>query len=270
MKKIAVVILLLLPFIQSFSQGAIDGFFKEKGTGSIVLGTGFEDTKNYFAGTTRTSISRSLYYGTLFTAYGVTKDFDVNVSIPFLSSNDNTNFQDISIYGKYKLATLTAPSWKFDLGVAGGFSTPLTNYDVGGLNDIGQQATVVSGRGFLHATYSTVWFVTLQSGYAYKFGDTPESFLSTLKIGRATSKWYYDVYFDYQHSVGGIDYLGTPRPQNFSEFGVDFKKVGGTAFHSINKTWGVYASLSYVLSGRNVFQGPGYGLGVVYSFNSKK
>ncbi|MGJ8667356.1 MAG: hypothetical protein ACSHW7_13380 [Patiriisocius sp.] len=266
MKKIGIVALLVLPVFQSFAQGAIDGFFKEKGNGSVVLGAGFEDNKNYFAGNTRTDISRSLYYGNLFAAYGVTNDFDINVSVPFLSSNDNTDFQDISIYAKYKVASFKKSNFKYDIGLAAGFSTPLTDYDVGGLNDIGQQATIVNGRALLHVIYKNAWFSTLQSGYAYKFGETPESFISTLKIGKATAKWYYDVYFDYQNSFGGIDYLGTPPPQNFKELGVDFNKVGGTVFHSFNQHWGSYVSLSYVINGRNVFQGPGYGIGLVYNF----
>ncbi|GEQ86893.1 hypothetical protein ULMS_24010 [Patiriisocius marinistellae] len=270
MKNILWVFILLLTIPASFGQGAIDGFFKEKGSGSIVLGAGFEDTKNYFAGNTRTDISRSLYYGSLFGAYGVTNNFDVNVSVPFLSSNDNTSFQDISIYAKYKVATFEKNNFKYDVGVAGGFSTPLTDYDVGGLNDIGQQATVVSGRILIHVTYDFQWFATLQTGYAYKFDEVPESLLTTLKLGKATSKWYYDVFFDYQHSFGGIDYLGTPQPQNFKEFGVDFKKVGGTVFHSFNKQWGGYLSLGYVINGRNVFQGPSYGIGAVYNFKRVK
>ena len=85
------------------------------------------------------------------------------------------------------------------------------------------------------------------------------------KAGRATSNWYYDVFYDFQHSFGGIDYLGTPRPQNFRAFGVDYHKVGGTVYRPFSNAIGMYVSLSYVVSGRNVFQGPGYGLGLVYN-----
>ncbi|MFT4848533.1 MAG: hypothetical protein ACI83B_001064 [Sediminicola sp.] len=79
-------------------------------------------------------------------------------------------------------------------------------------------------------------------------------------------KWYYDVYYGYQYSFGGIDYLGTPAPQDFREFGSDYHKVGGTLYRAFKGNWGAYLSLSYLLSGRNTFLGPVYGVGLVYNF----
>lgn len=249
-----------------YSQGQIDGFYKQQHEGTLVLGAGFEDTKNYYVGSQRTDISRSLYYGNIFAAYGILENLNAQVAIPFLSSNDNTNFQDISVFIKYRFGKVVFEKSVLEFSAAAGFSTPLTNYDVGGLNDIGQQATTLQSRLMLHYQVDSGWFGTLQSGYNYKFDEVPNAFPLTLKVGKAAADYYYDIYYDYQNSENGIDYLGTPRPQNFKEFEVDFHKVGGTFFKPFNPNWGMYVSLGYVVSGRNVFQGPSYGLGLVYDF----
>jgi len=266
MKSIAPVFCLLLVAVAGYSQGKIDGFYKGKGNATAVLGVGFEDSKEYFAGTEKTGLSRSLYYGNLYGAYGVTKDFDVSLSVPFLVSNKNSDFQDIQLFAKYRVLEQELGKGSFQISLAAGFSTPISSYTTGGLNDIGQQATVIDGRLVVHYHLKTGWFATLQSGYSLKLEEVPNSVPLTLKVGKTTAKWYYDFYYDYQHSFGGIDYRGTPSPQNFKEFGVDFHKIGGTVYRPFSKNLGAYVSVSYAPGGRNTFQGPGYGLGLVYDF----
>ena len=261
-KLLSLVLFSIIFSADGFGQGRIDGFFKGENNGAAVLGIGFEDTKNYFIGTEKSDLSRSLYYFNLFGAYGISDNLDVNISVPYITSNDNSNFQDVSVFIKYKAFSFG----KLHLITAAGISTPLTNYDLGGLNDIGQQATVIETRAMAHYKWTSGWFATLQSGFSFKLEETPNSIPVTIKGGKAAGNWYYDLYYDFQHSFGGIDYRGTPRPQNFSEFGVDYHKVGVTVYRSISDSLGGYASLSYLLSGRNVFQGAGYGLGLVYNF----
>lgn len=265
MNKILIVSCLLLGCFVSFSQPKIDAFYRGQGNATLVFGLGFEDSKDYFAGTEKTGLSRSLYYANIYGAYGINDDFDVSLSLPYLSSNKNNGLQDILLFLKYRVYKTEIGNGKFQLSLGGGFSTPVSDYTTGGLNDIGQQATIIEGRGVLHYHWNTGWFATLQSGYSFKFEPTPNSIPISIKAGKTTSKWYYDFYYDYQHSFGGIDYLGTPAPQNFPEFGNDFHKIGGTLYTSFGGNWGTYLSLSYVLGGRNVFQGPGYGIGLVYN-----
>ncbi len=269
MKKLTTVILLVCSVI-TYSQGRIDGFYKGKNNATAVLGLGFEDGKKYFAGGSgKLNLTRSVSYANLFGAYGITDDLDANISIPYIVSNKNADFQDIAIYLKYRFITVSTTSGQFEFSVAGGFSTNLTNYQLGGLNDIGQQATILEARGLIHYQWNSGWFATAQSGYSFKSDPTPNSVPLTVKAGKATAKWYYDVYYDFQRSFGGIDYLGTPPPQDFRAFGVNFQKVGGTVYRSFSDTLGMYASLSYVFDGRNIFKGPGYGLGLVYNFRKK-
>ena len=269
MKNILILCCLFLSISESFSQAKIDGFYRGKGNATAVLGLGFEDSKDYFAGTQKTGLSRSLYYANIYGSYGITNNFDGSISLPYISSTKNSGLQDIQFFAKYRIYQTEVGKGSFQLSVGGGFSTPVSNYTIGGLNDIGQQATVIDGRALAHYHLNSGWFATLQSGYALKLEETPNSIPVNLKLGKTTAKWYYDLYYDYQHSFGGIDYRGTPAPQNFKEFGSDFHKAGGTLYNSISKNFGAYISLSYVISGRNVFQGPGYGIGLVYNFKSE-
>ena len=75
------------------------------------------------------------------------------------------------------------------------------------------------------------------------------------------------MFYNYQKSFGGIDYLGTPPPQNFREFGVDYHKKGGTVYKPISNKIGVYINFSYMFTGKNAFRGAACSTGLVYNFN---
>ena len=261
-------ILFILFFSEGFAQGKIDGFYNQTGTGNAVLGFGFEDSKNYRAGRREIDLGRSVYYANVYTNYGVSNNFTASLSFPYIVSDDQRNFQDISLMLKYRILQMEKKSGMLEVSLAGGVSTPMSNYDLGGLNDIGQQATVIESRAMVHYQKSNRWFATLQSGFSLKLEEVPSSVPVTLKIGRAMARWYYDVYYDFQYTFGGIDYRGTPRPQNFREFGTDFHKVGGSVYRRFSDAFGGYISLAYTLAGRNVFVGASYGLGLVYQFDT--
>lgn len=265
----SILFLMTLLTTNVFSQGKIDGFYRGHGNATSVLGLGFEDSQGYFAGRNKVDLSRNLYYANLFVSYGILENLDAQISIPYLMSDDNKDFQDLSFFAKYRFYQNETESGNLQLSFGAGLSTPMSDYNIGGLNDLGQQATIIDIRAMLHYQFKTNWFSTVQSGLSYKFEEVPNSVPFTLKIGKAGSKFYLDAYYEYQHSFEGTDYLGTPRPQNFREFGVDYHKVGSTAFTPIFKNLGVYVSYSYIFAGRNTFQGPSYGFGLSYDFKRK-
>jgi hypothetical protein len=269
MKYCLFIICTLFIYTDAISQGKIDGFYRGKGNAVAVFGLGYEDNKNYFIGTEKSDLSRSVYYAALYGSYGILDNLDVSISVPFISSNKNNDLQDISLFLKYRMFNKNVENGVLQVSVASGLSTPLSDYEIGGLNDIGQQATIIETRALAHYKWHSGWFATIQSGFSFKLNETPNSLPIVFKTGKAAGKWYYDVYYDYQHSFGGIDYRGTPSPQNFKEFGTDYHKVGGTLSTQITSNFGSYLSLSYVISGRNVFQGPGFGLGIVYNFKKQ-
>jgi hypothetical protein len=252
--------------IKTFAQGKIDGFYRGKGNLTTVLGFGFEDYKNYFAGREKLDLGRTVVYGNIFASYGITENLDAQVALPYIASGNNKNFQDVSVFLKYRFLTFQNEKNKLELSFGSGISTPVSDYKLGGLNDIGQQATIIDTRLLVHYQWNYNWFITAQSGYSFKSDPTPNSIPFTLKLGTSQNSWYYDVYYDYQHSIGGIDYRGTPFPQDFRALGSDFNKVGGTVFKSITDKFGAYTSISYLISGRNTFQGAAFGVGLTYDF----
>jgi hypothetical protein len=158
MKNYLIVFCLLFLSSKLYSQGKIDGFYREKGNAAVVFGLGFEDSKDYFAGTNKTGLTRSLYYANIYGAYGITNDFDVSLSLPYMSSNKNSDLQDMSLFLKYRVYKTELVNGKLQLSLAGGFSTPVGNYTTGGLNDLGQRATIIEGRAVIHYHWHTGWF----------------------------------------------------------------------------------------------------------------
>lgn len=262
------IVLLLLPLITA-AQGKIDGFYNAPTTITTVLGFGFEDSKKYLAGDNKLDLERNVYYATFFASYTISEKLQTQFSLPYIRSNNNKNLQDISVFLKYQLFEIPLAENRLKFSLAGGFSTPVSNYSIGGLNDIGQQATVIESRAMVHYKHNTGWFGTLQSGFSYKLQEVPNSLPITLKVGRASAQWYYDLYYDFQRAFGGIDYRGTPSPQNFRELGVDFHKVGGTLYKPLSSTLGAYVTVAYIVEGRNTFVGASYGIGLRYQTNFK-
>ncbi len=251
---------------EGFSQGQIDGFYRGQNNVTTVLGFGYEDNKDYIIGSSPSELSRKTRYINLFAAYGITDNLDIQASLPYIENELYSQIQDLSVFAKFRLLNKTSKQGTLQFSFGLGFSTPLSDYPIGGLFDIGQQATILDTRALLHYQWNSNWFVTAQTGFSFKFAEVPNSIPVIIKAGRAINKWYYDVYYDYQYTNGGIDYRGTPRPQNFRELGVNYHKVGATFYREIYQNFGAYLSYANILGGRNTFQGSRYGLGLVYDF----
>lgn len=250
--------------ISGRAQGAISGFYNQKGTTTLVLGAGFEDSKNYFIGREKSDLSRNLHSVSIFGIYGISDRLNVQAALPYLSSGEQSGLQDAQLFIKYKTIEKQREASKLELSFAVGFSTNVSNYRLGGLNDLGQRAKILETRALLHYQQNSGWFANAQSGFSFKFEEVPNSFPFTFKFGKASAKSYFDFWYDFQYAFGGIDYRGTPFPQNFRELGVTFHKVGGTYHFSLSKKSGIYIAPSYVISGRNVFQGFAYHAGFTY------
>jgi len=267
--KISCCILFITNSFYGSAQGAISGFYNNKGDANIVVGAGFEDSKNYYIGRVKSDLSRNLYSVSLFGIYGINDRLNVQASLPYLSSDEQNDFQDAQFFLKYKALQKDWETDKLELSFATGFSFNLTNYNIGGLNDLGQQAKILETRALLHYQKKSGWFVNLQSGFSFKFENIPNSFPLTLKFGKASTKSYVDFWYDFQYAFGGIDYRGTPNPQDFRLLGVNYHKIGGTYHFSLSKKSGIYIAPSYVISGRNVFSGFAYYVGWTYQIRHR-
>lgn len=249
------------------AQGRVDGFFKGKGNSELVIGGGTERNNKFYAGTDKISLGRDINHVSIFAAYGITEKFDVYVSAPYIWLNDENSIQDGSVFLKYGLFSKSLTSGDLSVSLAAGYSTPLSDYETESINAIGQQAEVLDIRPVVHFMRNDGWFATLQGAYNLKSDPVPDAYSAALKVGKASSKIYYDFWYEYQYSDGGLDYRGTPAPETFRELGVGFHKIGGTFYQPIKSYLGYYLSSFYVLSGRNVGQGIVFNAGVVLKLN---
>jgi len=265
--KLTLILVLSIVTVNSFSQGRVDGFFKGKGNTEIVLGGGAEIDKRYFAGNDKISLSRTIYNANIYIAAGLFNKLDLYLSAPYVSINKVGSVQDGSAFLKMEALHKKLSNGELSISMALGFSGNLANYQTEGLSAIGQQAKVLDIRPVVHYFSKNGWFGTLQFAYGFKSDPVPDCINGSLKMGRATSKLYFDVWYDHQTCLGGLDYRGTPAPSTFKELRVDYHKLGATIYSPIFERLGVFAGTSYVITGRNIGQGINVNIGFVLKSN---
>lgn len=258
-------ILLLLFSTTAFAQSRVDGFFKGAGNTQLVAGGGAELGQLYYAGKNEVEgLARDVFNVNFLVATGITDYLDIYLSAPYIIINEQKSIQDGSVFLKVRLAQKRIKKGNLTLSFAAGFSAPLAPYKTEEFNAIGQQAKVFDFRPVLHYKLDNGWFATAQGAYLEKLDSVPDAANVGLKVGRATSKIYYDVWYDHQTTFGGFDYQGTPAPPSFRQLGVDYHKVGFTVYKNVATKLGVFMGASYVLAGRNVNKGVGLSAGFVY------
>lgn len=262
--KISLFVFLVIYVFPGFSQSPVDGFYKGKGNYEAVIGGGFSNNGKYFAGTDKVSLTRNVSYVNLFLAAGITRNLDVYANIPFVKVNSESDFQDGSIFMKYRVLNENLVHGIFSASLALGYSDNLTDYQTEGGSAIGQQAQVVDIRPVLHYIRPSGWFYTLQGAYLWKAEPVPNAMNIAARVGRAGENAYFDFWYNFQHAFGGLDYRGDPAPDTFRELGVSYHRIGATYYRVLTSWFGAFIGSSYVLTGRNIGQGPGMSLGVVF------
>lgn len=265
-----VIVLFLLISAPAIGQGPVDGFMKGKGNLSMGLSYNYEKSSLFFAGNNKINLARTIQSLSLFGIYGISKKLDVQISVPYINMNNGgeSNLQDASLYFKYALFKKN----KFQLmGALGGY-LPLSNYETGGGNAIGQQNTAIDTRLISQYFFDNGHFFTVQAGYFFKSSPTPSSLSASIKYGIASSKIYLDFWYEFHTSFGGTDYQGigdlNPSTQGgFKSLGFGYHKIGMTAYKEIAKSFGVFTNIAYTPLGRNIGQGIRLGIGFTYNLN---
>ena len=269
--KLSVVTLLLISF-SALAQGPVDGYSKGKGNLDIGLGYSIDKGDKFYAGTEKINASRNIVAYTLFGIYGITNKLDVQLNIPYLNMNkgNETNFQDGSIYLKYKALNKDNKFGNLNILSAIGYYTPLAQYETGGGNAIGQLNQSFDGRIIIQQNFKKGLFLHLQGGYFVKTNPTPHAYSGSLKLGYASSNLYFDAWFEHQSALGGTDYRGTGElaPNSatggFKGLGYAYNKVGATIYYPVSKFFGIYTGAAYTISGRNTLKGTRFSLGAVF------
>ena len=255
----------------AIAQPAVDGFMKGKGNIDVVGGLTFDSFSKFHASDGLVSLSRTTASASIFASAGITNWLDAQINLPYVMTASNwSNLQDVSVFLKGRFLNKATKKGTFSALIAGGFSTPITNYPTQGLNAIGQQATALDARLVLQYFANNGWFGMLQGGFTSRLNPTPTSVPVAVKIGKAANNYYFDFYYDFQNADGGSDYRdGTNRA--FTTLGVSYHKLGGTFYKPFNEgKMGVAFGAYSILAGRNVGQSAGGSAAFIYKIKYLK
>ena len=280
----------MLPLTMA-AQSPISGFMKAKGEGSITVTQSREDYSDVFLVPNKvnsvpvfnkvTTKSVSLY-----AEYGFSDRLNFVVSLPYIQTtgeatpatlanngfeNERSGFQDVSIYGKYKIKSYEVMNGNLDIIGALGVETPLGNYDVDeGLQSIiaiGNRSTDITGLAIANYKHNSGIFAIGQVGYSLRSNEVPNALISELKLGYAASVIYGDIFIANQlSSSDGVDILGQGFTGFFPATRVNYTRIGANMFVPIVKGFGLTAGINTYIEGRNLGDSTGAYSGISYSF----
>ncbi len=238
------------------AEAQVDGFNKGAGNIDAVASITYEKGLGYYLDDGTAAIKRYRATSALFAVGGITKDLDLQVSIPFITNSTESDLQDASAFLKWLPLKSALGKGTVTFGPAIGYGLPLADYQTEGVNAIGQLATGVIPMGVLQYTCDPGWFSSLVGGEIVASDPTPDALIGTLRFGHFNATHYWEVYLQGQKADGGKNYRGTAdlAPNSFKELGVDFVKAGGKYYKPIGTRFGVVGEVNYVVSGRNVDQ----------------
>lgn len=244
----------LFTITPAFAQ--VDGFNKGKGNMDLVLSLGYEQGLDYYLAEGTAGLSRYRASASFFAARGITDKLDVQLSLPFILSNGTSGLQDGQLFVKWLPVKARMGKGTFTFGAALGGSMPLTEYPTEGLGAIGQQASSIVPMGVLQYRTDGGTFVSLVGGQMAVGAPTPDAYIGTLRLGRATGTYFGELYLQAQQAMGGKDYRGTgdKAPATFKELGVDFLRAGVKYYKPFGNRYGWVVEAAYNLAGRNVDQ----------------
>jgi hypothetical protein len=287
----------------SIAQTPLDGLMMPKG--EICLAIVYENTTwdRYWDGST-IRVNQNIgtftkHMGMPMIVGGITDKVNVILSLPYVkteaSAGQLTGVQGIQDFGISVKALLLEKS--LGKGKLTGFSnlslsTPASNYlsdympfSLGfGANELGIRAIgkyELDKGPYFRASYSYLYrgvteaerdfYFADQDAYYTSKMDVPNAFLGQVTIGSwmFKKKLRVEASLTTIKSTSGDDIREYSMPQPTNK--VDFDRVEGFAqyyFNSNGRGFGLIASYQKAISGRNMGQFSGYGLGITYQFKA--
>ena len=257
------------------AQGPVDGYMKERTELDVALGLSATGASNFLGG--KGELVREGFRGQLigaFAAYGITDEFNVVASVPYVITETTSGLQDGAVFAKYRL--LSKPLGKaesragtLDIIAAAGVQVPLSDYEVVANGAIGQRAKLVQPR-LVTQWNGKGYFVSAIAGYNYRFdgldvealaalqADAPgyrpeqpaDQVTALLRAGIPGRRFYVDAWLEIQRTLGGGDFTAG-RVEFPQAYDVDYQQAGGTLYYSESAHWGFAGSAARVLGGRN-------------------
>ena len=294
MKKIVVLLLCLVGFVELKAQMPHDAIYMNKKLACGALIYGNSSWTNYWENGLKRdnpNIGRlTTQSATAMIAYGITRDFNVMAMIPYVKTDASQGnlmgqegLQDASVFVKTKTKAyhgITAH------GVVG-FSVPVTNYVPDFMPmSIGLGAKTLVVRGILSYALPKHLYVNSSIAYqarsqvkvdrdAYLAGSklyqtnqvaVPDAFDAALRLGYLKKDNQLEVFAEHFSCTKGDDIRRNDMP--FLTNDMTMTTVGMYGKYQ-PKSIGVNARVAYVVDGQNVGQSTTVSIGLLYLFKVK-
>ncbi len=286
--------LLFCPFLATFAQAPVNGFYPEKNTLTIAPSFSYKSYDQFYRGNTLTEgnpaglgeISSSIvsFYG----QYAILDWLSTTLTLPYINVESETGaldpvqnvsrvdgIQDLGVFMKARILEKKFDnSSKITLGGASGVTFPVGDYEGAGVLSLGNQATAINGSAILQYTTSFNIFSEIQLGYSLKNSsdfDVPNAMGYSAKIGYFNEFLYIHAKLDIHDSMSGLD-IGTPEfaaaggPAILPETEVDYTNLSFDFYVPIYKNdIGISAGYGTTLTGRNYNKESAISFGLVYT-----
>ncbi len=284
----------------AFAQSPTDGIMMPQGQLCILGQYSNSKWEDYWQGETKRS---NLNLGSLTTQsamlmanYGISNDLNVMIGAPYVWTKASVSYitgqkgvQDLSIFLKYQAFELEGPGGAFKLQATGGLSTPVSNYTPDLLPfSIGLHSKTASLRAILNYTAKFGLYVTVQGGHTWRGPTTldhnsyifdnkliysdvmpvPNIFDYSARLGFIKPRYQAEVWYDSFTGLTGDDIRYNEGPQASNKMAA--AQAGVFVKYFVTKRLGLLATVSQVLSGRNVGEALTWTAGATYFLDVNK
>jgi len=282
------------------AQTPTDGLMMPQGQLCILGQYSNSKWENYWQGETkRTNLnlgSLSTQSALLMANYGISKELNVMVGLPYVWTNASVSYltgqkgvQDLSLFLKYQAFEVAGLGGMFKLQGTGGLSAPVNNYTPDLLPfSIGLHSKTASLRAIFNYTADFGLYVTAQGGHTWRgttkldrdayifdheliYSDVmpvPNVFDYSARLGFIKPRFQAEVWYDAYTGLSGDDIRYNEVPQASNKMAAS--QVGVFAKYFVLKRLGVLATVSQVISGRNVGESLTWTFGATYFLDINK
>lgn len=243
------------------AQGPISGFLPGEKTTDFAINYGVETYDHYFFGRDKQEVSNTIRSLSLFIEHGFSKRASLIFTAPYIwIDEENEGLQDGIIALKYRNKRKDYNDGNLNLITSIGLSVPISGYDSMTDNPIGNRAFTFQGRFLMQYNFNLGLFIHLQSGLDFQLAPVSRAaWPMQFRMGFGTKYYYVDGWVEYFRSFSS----GTDV-QVSGGSGSDWLRMGGTIYIPVYAGIGVFGSIAYLPTGRNIGQSTRLNTGIVY------
>jgi hypothetical protein len=300
MRNLNFCLLFLFSCSAAFAQMPTDGLMMPQGQLCILGQYSNSQWENYWQGETKRSNNNlgtvSTQSALLMGNYGITSKLNAMIGVPFVWTDASASYldgqqglQDVSIFLKYQALEKAALGGAFKVQATGGLSTPVSNYTGDFLPfSIGLHSKTASLRAILNYTAGFGLYVTAQAGHTWRsnisldrdsyifdnelvYSDempVPNVFDYSARLGFIKPRFQTEVWYDAFSGLTGDDIRYNEAPQASNKMAA--AQVGWFGKGFVTKRLGLLATISKVISGRNVGESFTWTAGATYFLDINK